>query len=256
RPPRRVCGGPDGGVAAHHCSARLGRSDAVRASADAEPPRGGSAMNIVLFYHPLLKSTRYRAKGFSVENALRGAELVLVHGWNDPQLVQAIGEHHRRSPNYALFFHDTHHRMVTAPESMPANVQYLGHVYTQDHNAFNCSPLAVLNVNRLSMARYGFSPPTRVFEAAGAAACLISDQWAGIELFLELGSEVLVADNGEQVAAHLAELTPARARTIGQAARWRILAEHTYARRAELLDKLLIGKSSRAVRPPDLAAAL
>jgi spore maturation protein CgeB len=139
---------------------------------------------------------------------------------------------------------------------LPANVQYLGHVYTQDHNAFNCSPLAVLNVNRLSMARYGFSPPTRVFEAAGAAACLISDQWAGIELFLEPGSEVLVADNGEQVAALLAELTPARARTIGQAARRRILAEHTYARRAELLDNLLIGKSSRAVRPPDLAAAL
>jgi spore maturation protein CgeB len=70
--------------------------------------------------YPLLKSTRYRAKGFSVENALRGAELVLVHEWNDPQLVQAIGEHHRRSPNYALFFHDTHHRMVTAPESMSA----------------------------------------------------------------------------------------------------------------------------------------
>ena len=46
-----------------------------------------------------------------------------------------------------------------------ANVKYLDHVYTRDHNAFNCTPTAVLNVNRDSMARFGFSPATRVFEA-------------------------------------------------------------------------------------------
>ncbi|HVV00594.1 MAG TPA: glycosyltransferase, partial [Verrucomicrobiae bacterium] len=68
---------------------------------------------------------------------------------------------------------------------MSPNVNYLGHVYTRQHNAFNCSPLAVLNINRGSMARYGFSPPTRVFEAAGAGACLLTDKWEGIELFLE-----------------------------------------------------------------------
>lgn len=48
------------------------------------------------------------------------------------------------------------------------NVNYVGHVYTCVHNAFNASTLAVLNVNRDSMARTGDSPPTRVFEAAGA----------------------------------------------------------------------------------------
>src|SRR6185312_6880972 len=58
---------------------------------------------------------------------------------------------------------------------MPRNVHYVGHVYTHEHNAFNCTPLAVLNVNRESMADIGFSPATRVFEAAGAAACLITD---------------------------------------------------------------------------------
>ena len=63
----------------------------------------------------------------------------------------------------------------------------------RDHNAFNCSALAVLNVNRASMAAYGFSPPTRVFEAAGAGACLITDAWDGIEQFLEPGREILVA---------------------------------------------------------------
>ncbi len=57
--------------------------------------------------------------------------------------------------------------------------RYLGHVYTRDHNAFNCTPQAVLNVSRESMARYGFSPATRVFEAAGAGACLITDALGG-----------------------------------------------------------------------------
>lgn len=120
-----------------------------------------------------------------------------------------------------------------------ANVQLLGHVYTHEHNAFNCTPLAVLNVNRDSMARYGFSPPTRVFEAAGAAACLITDQWQGLEQFLEPRSEVLVAATGDEVAAHLTGLTPARARSIGRAAQRRVLAEHTYAHRAAQLEGVL-----------------
>ena len=100
-------------------------------------------------------------------------------------------------------------------KSMPSNVNYLGHVYTQEHNAFNVAPRAVLNVNRGSMARYGFSPPTRVFEAAGAAACLITDKWQGIEMFLEPDREVLVAENGNAVVEHLRRLTPEHARRIG-----------------------------------------
>ena len=51
------------------------------------------------------------------------------------------------------------------PASLPANVRAIGHVSPVDHNALNCTPLAVLNVSRDSMARYGFSPATRVFEA-------------------------------------------------------------------------------------------
>jgi|SRR5215203_793242 len=124
-------------------------------------------------------------------------------------------------------------------KAMPANVQYLGHVYTRDHNAFNCTPLAVLNISRESMARYGFSPATRVFEAAGAGACLITDEWIGIPLFLEPGREVLVAANGEEVAERLRGLDPERARQIGQAAKRRILAEHTYAHRAAQVESIL-----------------
>jgi spore maturation protein CgeB len=128
---------------------------------------------------------------------------------------------------------------------MPANVRYLGHVYTGEHNVLNSSATAVLNINRESMARYGFSPPTRVFEAAGAGACLLSDDWTGIENFLEPGSEVLSAANGEEVASHLEALPPERARAIGRAAYRRVLAEHTYDQRAALVDRLLRGVDRR-----------
>jgi spore maturation protein CgeB len=124
---------------------------------------------------------------------------------------------------------------------MPPHLRYLGHVYTRDHNAFNCSALAVLNVARDSMAAVGFSPATRVFEAAGAGACIISDAWEGIETFLEPGREILVARDGDEVAAHLGRLDEGRARRIGEAARQRVLAQHTYAARVELLEKVLEG---------------
>lgn len=122
---------------------------------------------------------------------------------------------------------------------MPGNVNYVGHVYTSDHNTFNCTPAAVLNIARESMAKYGFSPATRVFEAAGAGSCIITDYWPGIETFLEPGTEILLARNGDEVVEHLAALSPEKARAIGQAARERVLAEHTYAHRAAQLESVL-----------------
>ena len=127
---------------------------------------------------------------------------------------------------------------------MSPNVRHIGHVGTADHNAFFCSALATLNINRESMARYGFSPPTRVFEAAGAGACLITDAWEGIELFLEPGKEVLLAGSGDDVAAIMQRLMPAEARRIAETARRRILAEHTYAHRAKQVGELLGSISS------------
>jgi len=126
-----------------------------------------------------------------------------------------------------------------ADKPMPANVAAIGHVGTAEHNAFNCSPLAVLNVARDSMAEVGFSPATRVFEAAGAGACIITDAWEGVELFLEPGAEILVARDGREVSEHLAALTPERSRAIGEAARQRVLRDHTYAQRAAQADALL-----------------
>jgi spore maturation protein CgeB len=122
---------------------------------------------------------------------------------------------------------------------LPPSVRLVGHVGTADHNAFNSTPLAVLNVCREATARIGFSPPTRLFEAAGVGACVVTDEWDGLERFLEPGAEVLPARDGAEVAEILAGLTPARARRVGLAARRRVLAEHTYARRAEEVEAAL-----------------
>lgn len=123
--------------------------------------------------------------------------------------------------------------------ALPQNVERLGHVYTSEHNAFNRSSLAVLNIARDSMAETGYSPATRVFEAAGAGACLITDAWVGIEQFFAPGEEILVARDGGDVAAILKELTPARAEAIGLKALDRALNEHTYASRARQVDRII-----------------
>lgn len=131
---------------------------------------------------------------------------------------------------------------------IPPNIRYIGHLYTHEHNAFNSTLGAVLNVNRASMAHAGYSPATRVFEAAGAGACIVTDAWLGIEDFLEPGREILVAHDEDEVIAHVLELTPVRRREIGEAARRRVLSEHTYSKRATDLERAL------DARPLELAS--
>ena len=95
-----------------------------------EPAAGWSKTNLVAEqgeapveeFHarfPDLRSTGYDLETLDLDAALDGADLVIVHEWNDHALVRRIGEHHGRSGDrYRLLFHDTHHRAVTAPEQM------------------------------------------------------------------------------------------------------------------------------------------
>jgi spore maturation protein CgeB len=122
---------------------------------------------------------------------------------------------------------------------MPGNVRWIGHVGTAQHNAINCSARIVLNINRESMAQVGFSPPTRVFEAAGAAACLITDAWTGVEDFFQPGSEILVANGATEIVRYLREIPPAEAGEIGAAMRTRALRDHAYELRARQVDSIL-----------------
>lgn len=79
--------------------------------------QGTSPISDFHCHYPALHSYRYDPDSLNLDQVLDGADLVLVHEWNDPELVKRIGEHKR---GFQLLFHDTHHRSVTAPESMAA----------------------------------------------------------------------------------------------------------------------------------------
>ena len=115
---------------------------------------------------------------------------------------------------------------------LPPNVRWIGHVPTADHNRINCSAGMVMNINRASMADFGFSPPTRVFEVAAAGACMLCDEWAGISDCFEPGREILVVRSAGGVAAALHGHDARARRTIGEAFLARGLRDHTYAQRA------------------------
>jgi spore maturation protein CgeB len=112
-------------------------------------------------------------------------------------------------------------------------------VPTQRHNEVNGSARLVLNIHRDSMVANGWSPATRMFEAAGAAACQVTDSWRGIEEFFEPGAEILVAEDAEAVASFVRSIDDATADAIGERARLRALRDHTYDQRAMTLDALL-----------------
>jgi spore maturation protein CgeB len=186
-------------------------------------------------HHPSSKKATYEADLSLLANRLPDREARIERFFFEPA---------RRLPNkrFLLGGNGWHDR------PLPANVTPVGHVYTDDHNAFNSSALAVLNVARDSMAENGYSPATRIFEAAGAGACIVTDAWLGIELFLEPDREILVAEDGAAVVDALLHLTPERAAAIGAAARRRVLAEHTYVHRAIEVAALFEGRAKRDVK--------
>lgn len=185
-------------------------------------------------HHPALPSGRYKADLSLLANRISDRTL---------RLEQFFFEPARRSPRRRFLLGgsgwDGHGGSSWDLAGRLPNVIRVGHVPTHEHNVFNASALSVLNVSTDSSAAVGYSPASRVFEATGAGACLITDAWKGIEQFLEPGVEVLVAENGEQVIEHLGSLTLERARAIGRAARRRVLAQHTYGLRAAQVEKLL-----------------
>jgi spore maturation protein CgeB len=117
-------------------------------------------------------------------------------------------------------------------KSMPSNVRWIGHVPTALHNTVNSSAAMVININRTSMAAFGYAPPTRVFEAAGAGASLVCVDWPGISEFFAPEREILVVRSACDVVNALERYDDAARRNIGEAFRARALHDHTYAQRA------------------------
>ena len=81
---------------------------------------GPDALEQFHLAYPELSSLRYHSDGLDLDAVLDGAELVLVHEWNDPALVERIGRHRVAAGRYVLLFHDTHHRSVTDEPAMGA----------------------------------------------------------------------------------------------------------------------------------------
>jgi spore maturation protein CgeB len=119
-----------------------------------------------------------------------------------------------------------------ADKVMPRNVRYIGHVSTADHNRLNCSAGMLMNINRDSMADFGYSPPTRLFEVAGAGTCMLCDDWPGISDCFEPDEEILIVRKAEDVAAALHQHNDEARRTIGNRFHQRGLRDHTYPLRA------------------------
>src|SRR5690606_36025313 len=110
-----------------------------------------------------------------------------------------------------------------------ANIFFVHHLPPREHPAFYASSRLTLNVTREVMARMGWCPSGRLFEASACGTPIISDDWEGLASFFDPGREIIIARNPSDVLNAL-ELGEAELRSIGKAARERTLAEHTSER--------------------------
>jgi len=141
----------------------------------------------------------------------------------------------------------THAKFMIAgalyPESFPwgQNIFYLPHVHPGEHPAFYSSSRMTLNVTRSSMSRSGYAPSGRLFEAAACGVPVLSDQGPGLEEFFEPGREILIARNSGEAMRALG-LPDRELARIGEAARERVLSEHTADHRATVFEKAVKGE--------------
>lgn len=132
--------------------------------------------------------------------------------------------------------------MVAGPQypghlRWPANVRRIEHLGPAEHLRFYAQQRFTLNLTRADMIAAGWSPSVRLFEAAACGTPIISDAWDGLETLFEPGREILIARSGEDVLRWLREMPETRRRSIGEAARWRVLREHTAGHRAQSLER-------------------
>jgi spore maturation protein CgeB len=134
----------------------------------------------------------------------------------------------------------------------PGNVRRIRHLSPRWHPHFYSSSRFTLNLTRKDMVEWGYSPSVRLFEAAACGCPIISDKWPGLDTILKVGEEVLVAEKSADVISILEGATEAQLRKMGRAARDRVLAEHSSARRAEEFENYVaqVGARERVSRQP------
>jgi spore maturation protein CgeB len=134
------------------------------------------------------------------------------------------------------------------PSSFPwsENIHFKRHLPPAEHPAFFSSSRMTVNVTRHAMARMGWCPSGRLFEAAACGVPILSDSWMGLDQFFTPGAEIFVAENSDDAVAAI-ELDDATLRAVAAAARERTLAEHTAERRAAELELALAGVAAETM---------
>jgi spore maturation protein CgeB len=118
------------------------------------------------------------------------------------------------------------------------NIYFVRHLPPGDHAAFFSSGRITLNVTRAAMARMGWCPSGRLFEAAACGAPIITDDWPGLSDFFKPDEEIIVARNAADTLAAL-DMDNVELERIARRARERVLDEHTSRRRARELASLI-----------------
>jgi spore maturation protein CgeB len=82
--------------------------------------RGDGAIDAFNQAFPRLHSTFYDPATLDLDHALEGADVVIVHEWNPPEVIARLGRQRTLVGGFKLLFHDTHHRIVSAPQELRA----------------------------------------------------------------------------------------------------------------------------------------
>jgi spore maturation protein CgeB len=136
----------------------------------------------------------------------------------------------------------------------PENLRRFEHVSPADHPALYSGSKFTLNLTRDGMARAGYCPSGRFFEAASCGTPIISDSFEGLDHFFACGEEIVVVNNTDDVLAALS-ISDGELDAIARRARERTLAEHTGEVRAQqLLAYFNHALSNRTASPLEIAS--
>ena len=125
------------------------------------------------------------------------------------------------------------------------NIWFVRHLPPAEHPPFYAASRLTLNVTREAMARSGWCPSGRLFEAAACGVPILSDVWDGLDAFFEPGREILLARTTEDALDAL-DMGGAELAAVARRARERCLDEQTAERRAREMVAALEGATATA----------
>ena len=189
--------------------------------------RFGSPMAAPLYCS--VDPTLYKRVGSSAAYACDLSYLGTYSADRQEKLERLFNEPARRLPYQSFLVAGA---MYPEALAWPSNIRWLSHVAPSEHAAFYSSSRFTLNLTREEMARAGYSPSVRLFEAAACGVAILSDMWPGLDTFFTPGEEIVTVLDTDDVSSVLCDMPDGERIKIGSRAADRILASHTSAHRA------------------------